>query len=61
MSLKEKVAIVTGGSRGIGYAVANLLSKEGANVVITGRDIRTLREASKKIENCIAIPLVGLQ
>ena len=38
LSLSEKVALVTGGSRGIGYAAAKILSENGANVVITGKD-----------------------
>jgi NAD(P)-dependent dehydrogenase (short-subunit alcohol dehydrogenase family) len=37
-SLAEEVAIVTGGSRGIGRAVVELLAKEGAKVVFCGRD-----------------------
>ena len=34
MRLKDKIAIVTGGSRGIGQAVSELFAKEGATVII---------------------------
>lgn len=40
--LAGKLAVVTGGSKGIGYAIARALALEGANVVITGRDLTTL-------------------
>lgn len=35
MRLKDKVAIITGGSRGIGYAAADKFLKEGAAVIVT--------------------------
>jgi len=38
MRLKDKVAIITGGTSGIGSAAAVLFAKEGANTVITGRN-----------------------
>jgi NAD(P)-dependent dehydrogenase (short-subunit alcohol dehydrogenase family) len=48
--LTGKVAIVTGGSRGIGLAIASALVAEGVQVAITGRDERHLSAARPKIE-----------
>ncbi|MGI0040848.1 MAG: SDR family NAD(P)-dependent oxidoreductase, partial [Nitrosopumilaceae archaeon] len=56
MRLSGKVAIVTGGSRGIGKAAAKLFVHEGASVVITARDIKRLEETAKEIGNVIWIP-----
>ena len=43
-SLQGKNALVTGGSRGLGKAVAIALAKEGVNVAITGRNQESLEE-----------------
>src|ERR1700726_605066 len=47
--LQGKVAVITGGSTGIGLAAAKLFVKEGANVFITGRRQKELDEAVKAI------------
>src|SRR4029453_2929665 len=50
-SLNGKVAMVTGGSRGIGLAIASALVAGGARVVITGRSEAHLSDAQREIEN----------
>jgi NAD(P)-dependent dehydrogenase (short-subunit alcohol dehydrogenase family) len=44
-----KVAVVTGGNSGIGLATAKAFAREGASVVISGRDEATLKAAEKEI------------
>ena len=50
MRLKNKVTIVTGGGRGIGFGICSAFAKEGSNIVITGRNIDTLNDAKIKLE-----------
>ncbi|PYM08588.1 MAG: 3-oxoacyl-[acyl-carrier-protein] reductase [Candidatus Rokuibacteriota bacterium] len=49
-ALAGKVVVVTGGSRGIGFAIASLLAEDGAAVVVSGRDAARLVRASEEIE-----------
>lgn len=55
--LSGRKALVTGASRGIGFAIAKELASVGCNVIITGRKEATLKEAAEKIGKN-AIPLV---
>jgi NAD(P)-dependent dehydrogenase (short-subunit alcohol dehydrogenase family) len=47
--LEDKIAVVTGGTEGIGLATAKLFVKEGAYVFITGRRQKELDEAVKTV------------
>jgi NAD(P)-dependent dehydrogenase (short-subunit alcohol dehydrogenase family) len=49
LRLTGKVAVITGASRGIGYAVAKALAMEGCDVVITGREPGNLTKAASQM------------
>ena len=55
MKLTGKIAIVTGGSRGIGFAIAKTLSENGATVIITSKDLEKIKKAESKISNAFGI------
>jgi NAD(P)-dependent dehydrogenase (short-subunit alcohol dehydrogenase family) len=47
---KDKVAIITGGSRGVGFATAKELARRGAKVVITARGEKRLEDSKNKLK-----------
>ena len=51
LGLKDKVAFVMAGSKGLGKGVATKLAYEGSQVVITSRNIENLRQAQEEIKN----------
>jgi dihydroanticapsin dehydrogenase len=55
LKLTGKVALVTGGSRGIGFAIAKILSENGATVVITSKNSEKIKQAEAKISNSFGI------
>ena len=50
MSLKNKTALITGASSGIGEACAYALKEEGARLILTGRNKMKLQELAKKMD-----------
>ena len=49
LGLKDKIALVTGSSRGIGRTIAEALAAEGCDLMLTGRDQAALDEVAQKI------------
>jgi len=55
LNLSNKVALVTGGSRGIGFAIAKIFSENGCKVAITAKNFSRLEESAAKLKNTIGI------
>ncbi len=56
--LDGKTAMITGGTSGIGFAIAERFAAEGAQVIITGRRAEVAEDAARRI-GARAVPLVG--
>ncbi len=54
--LTGRTALVTGGGRGIGFAISQGLADAGASVLINGRDETVLKQAAKQIEGATPLP-----
>ena len=68
--LKGKTAIITGAGRAvlsdgrcgsIGYGIATAYAKEGANLVITGRNVKKLEDAKEELERLYGITVLVVQ
>ena len=60
MKLQGRTAVITGSSKGIGKAIAELFASEGAQLVITGTSIESAQETVSEIiakYNCEAVPI----
>ena len=54
--MNTKTILITGGTTGIGLATAQLLSAEGAKVIVTGRNPETLASAKKILSGVVVLP-----
>jgi len=50
-NLQDKVAYITGGSKGIGYGIAKILLNEGMRVAITSRNLKAAQEAATSLSS----------
>jgi len=60
LGLEGKVAMVSGASRGLGFAVARLLASEGAQVSLMSRDAQAITATAKTIEDATKTPALGV-
>jgi 2-deoxy-D-gluconate 3-dehydrogenase len=60
-SLKDKVAIVTGGNGGIGKGIARGFAGMGADIVIAGRNEQKTTEAEREIKEAFGVRVLGLK
>ncbi len=60
LHLRNKRALVTGASRGLGYAVARGLAREGCRVAINGRDEGRIKAAAEKVNKETGTQVIGL-
>jgi 3-oxoacyl-[acyl-carrier protein] reductase len=60
LGLKNKRALVTGSSRGLGYATALLLAQEGCRVAINGRDEGKIKATAEQVNKKTGTQVIGL-
>lgn len=60
LRLKDKRALVTGASRGLGHATARVLAKEGCRIAINGRDEAKIKSAAESLSRETGTHVIGL-
>ncbi len=59
LGLREKVAVITGGSVGIGLAVAEALAAEGVHLILCARQEQRLAKEAQRIARQFGVKTVG--
>src|ERR1700747_65231 len=54
LKLGDKIALVSGSTKGIGFAIATGLAREGARVIVNGRSEKAVAEAKQEIDRIVA-------
>jgi len=60
LQLKDKTALVTGASRGLGFAAASTLAREGCRVAVNSRSAESAKTAAEKINRETGAQVIGL-
>jgi NAD(P)-dependent dehydrogenase (short-subunit alcohol dehydrogenase family) len=60
MDFKDKVALITGGSSGIGLGIARSFAKEGAQLVLTGMNPQKAEDAAKAVADEFGVKTLGI-
>lgn len=60
-NLTDKIALITGGSKGIGYGVAQALANSGVKVAITGRNKEGIEKAAQELSENTGSEVLGIQ
>jgi len=58
--LEGKAAIITGGAKGLGYGISRRIAREGATVLITGRDGETAAKVANEIREEFGTSAIGM-
>jgi len=61
LGLKDKVALITGSTRGLGKAIAEKLADEKAKIIITGTNGEKAKEVAEFVSNTYGVETAGLQ
>jgi 3-oxoacyl-[acyl-carrier protein] reductase len=61
MILEGKVALITGGGRGIGKAIAEVFGREKADIIIADIDVKLAKEVANKIEELYRVKAIGVE